>query len=155
MYKREQYETLSNRLKEPRRFIQVLNGPRQVGKTTLIKQVSGELRAPFHFASADEEREADAIWIAQQWETARLKMKAGGHDEMILFIDEIQKVSDWSREVKKQWDKDSWEDVNIKAVLLGSASLLIQEGLTESLAGRFEMIPMPHWSLRACLEVVL
>lgn len=147
MYKRAQYHTISTRLKEPCRFIQVLNGPRQVGKTTLIKQVSKELKTPFHFASADEEREADAIWIAQQWETARLKMKAGGHTEMILFIDEIQKVEDWSREVKKQWDKDSWEDVNIKAVLLGSASLLIQEGLPESLAGRFELIPMPHWSL--------
>ncbi|MCB9036933.1 MAG: ATP-binding protein [Lewinellaceae bacterium] len=147
MYKRAQYHILSNRLKESRRFLQVLNGPRQVGKTTLIKQVSTTLKAPYHFASADETREADAVWIAQQWETARLKMKAGGHNEMILFIDEVQKVPDWSREVKKQWDKDTWDEVNLKTVLLGSASLLIQEGLTESLAGRFELIPMPHWSL--------
>ena len=146
MYKRPQYKQLLSRLSEPRRFIQVLNGPRQVGKTTLVHQLMGSMKQAHHFASADETGSADAVWIAQQWEAARLKMKADNSKEIVLFIDEIQKVADWSREVKKQWDKDSREGIHIKAVLLGSANLLIQQGLTESLMGRFELMWMPHWS---------
>jgi len=54
MYKRPTYQVLLKRLEEPRRFMQVLAGPRQAGKTTLIEQVLGDLQCPSHYASADE-----------------------------------------------------------------------------------------------------
>ena len=82
----------------------------------------------------------------QVWETARLKMKASGAKEYLLVIDEIQKIDNWSEVAKQQWDKDTREKVNIKVVLLGSSRLLIQKGLTESLAGRFEKFHLGHWS---------
>ena len=134
-----------NRLKEKRRFLQVLAGPRQVGKTTLARQVMQATKMPAHYASADEPSLRDRTWIEQQWDLARLKAKEG-KTGALLVLDEVQKVSDWSNVVKLLWDADTHAGVPLKVVLLGSAPLLIQSGLTESLAGRFELIPVPHWS---------
>lgn len=146
MFKRPPFSLLKNRISEPRRFIQVLSGPRQIGKTTLVKQLTKELDIPFLFSNADGVSQSDATWLAQQWEAARLKMDSSKSEDFLFIIDEIQQVYNWSAEVKKQWDKDSWDERNLKVILLGSSSLLIQKGLTESLAGRFERIPMSHWS---------
>jgi len=147
MYKRPLYQTLQSRLKEPRRFLQVLAGPRQVGKTTLARQAMEGGRTRSHYASADEPTLQDRAWIEQQWEAGRLLASgtrvAGGS---ILVLDEIQKVTGWSEVVKKLWDSDTRKKMSLKVVLLGSAPLLIQRGLTESLAGRFETIPVTHWS---------
>ena len=139
------HDELLNRLKEKRRFLQVLAGPRQVGKTTLARQVMLATKLPAHYASADEPSLRDRTWIEQQWDLARLKAKEG-KTGALLVLDEVQKVSDWSNVVKLLWDADTHAGVPLKVVLLGSAPLLIQSGLTESLAGRFELIPVPHWS---------
>ena len=139
------HDELLNRLKEKRRFLQVLAGPRQVGKTTLARQVMQATKRPAHYASADEPSLRDRTWIEQQWDLARLKAKES-KPGALLVLDEVQKVSDWSNVVKLLWDADTHAEVPLKVVLLGSAPLLIQSGLTESLAGRFELIPVPHWS---------
>jgi uncharacterized protein len=147
MFTRYAYKKIFSRLTEPRRFIQVLSGPRQVGKTTLIQQVLKGIRTPSHYVSADEVAAAPAVWLQQQWETARIKYRSGPHRKaFILVIDEIQKIYGWSDAVKLLWDQDTLNRLNIKVVLLGSSPLLIQKGLTESLAGRFELLRIPHWS---------
>jgi len=102
-------------------------------------------KIPTHYASADEPTLRDRTWLEQQWDIARLKAKEGKAGAL-LVLDEIQKVPDWSSLVKLLWDKDTHSGVPLKVVLLGSSPLLIQSGLTESLAGRFEVIPAPHWS---------
>ncbi len=147
MFKRYAYKKIFSRLTEPRRFIQTLSGPRQVGKTTLIQQVMKDIGIPGHYVSADAVSAASPVWLQQQWETARIKHKSTRHKKgFILVIDEIQKIPGWSNTVKLLWDQDTGNRINIKVVLLGSAPLLVQKGLTESLAGRFEMFRIPHWS---------
>src|SRR3989338_8943017 len=147
MYSRPIYKTILSRLKETRRFLQVLAGPRQVGKTTLIRQVIEALNIPSHYASADEPTLKSAIWIEQQWEIGRLQTrKVEKKQEALLVLDEVQKVAGWSEIVKRLWDDDTVNRTHLKVVLLGSSPLLIQSGLTESLAGRFEIIPLTHWS---------
>ena len=147
-YKRPQYQELKRNLESTKPFIQVLTGPRQVGKTTLVQQFLKEYAYPFHFASADAVERTDGEWLRQQWEIARLKLHTGKVPELLLAIDEIQKINNWSEFVKAEWDKDRLENTNLKVVLLGSSNLLLQKGLTESLTGRFEIIFMNHWSYR-------
>ena len=142
-YQRPHFQILINRLAEPRRFIQVVAGPRQVGKTTLVQQVCEGIGPPVQYSSADEPTLRGHEWISQQWEIARLKRKSQG---AILVLDEVQKISGWSESVKRLWDEDTRKRIPLKVVLLGSAPLLIQRGLTESLAGRFEVLHLPHWS---------
>lgn len=89
---------------------------------------------------------ANGFWIEQQWNVARQRQKQLESNELIFVIDEIQKISNWSEMIKKLWDEDILNQVSIKLILLGSSRLLLQEGLTESLAGRFETIYMGHWS---------
>lgn len=147
MFQREICRVVAGRLREPRRFIQVLAGPRQVGKTTAVRQVLENLGMPFHYATADEPTLHGRTWIEQQWEIGRLRARGeGGSAGAILVLDEIQKIPRWSDLVKLYWDADSAAGIPLKVVVLGSAPLLIQSGLTESLAGRFECIPAPHWS---------
>jgi uncharacterized protein len=142
-YRRPQAAALAARLAEPRRFMQVVAGPRQVGKTTLVRQVVETARLPFVFASADEPTLRGPGWVAQQWDAARLSVGPRGG---ILVLDEVQKATGWSESVKRLWDEDATAGRQLKVVLLGSAPLLIQRGLSESLAGRFEVLHLPHWS---------
>ncbi|MEQ8484161.1 MAG: ATP-binding protein [Pseudomonadales bacterium] len=123
----------------------VVAGPRQVGKSTLVQQVTEDLDVPVRTASADEPSLRDSDWIAQQWEAARLALKGSGGG--VLVLDEIQKIPQWSETVKRLWDEDTRAKRPLRVVLLGSAPLLIAQGLTESLAGRFEVIHLSHWSL--------
>jgi predicted AAA+ superfamily ATPase len=148
MYERKQLYHLKKRLKEPRKFIQVLLGPRQVGKTTLAQQLSEQLSIPFILVSTDTVPPSNSIWIDQQWENARIKLSTLKSKEILLIIDEIQKIQNWSEVIKKNWDLDSRNKTPIKVLLLGSSTLTIQKGLTESLAGRFEIIQLPHWTLK-------
>jgi len=153
MFKRLVYAELSTRLSEPRRFIQVLSGPRQTGKTTVAHQVIADTKFPTHYASADEPTLKDSVWIEQQWNVARTKLKAAkGAKKGLLVLDEVQKVSGWSESVKRLWDEDSRNGLPLHAVVLGSSPLLVQRGLTESLAGRFEIMPVMHWSLAEMQE---
>ena len=133
---------LAARLAEPRRFIQVVTGARQVGKTTLVQQVAEASTVPVRFASADEPTLRGTEWIAEQWEAVRLEATP----DVVLVLDEVQKVVGWSETVKRLWDEDTRTGRSVKVVVLGSAPLLIQQGLTESLAGRFEVVHLPHWS---------
>ena len=149
-YRRPQAAALVARLAEPRRFLQVVAGPRQVGKSTLVGQVTERLGIPVRHASADEPTLRGAEWIAQQWDAARLDARE--RTGALLVLDEVQKIPGWSETVKRLWDEDTRRRVALKVVLLGSAPLLIADGLTESLAGRFEMLRLPHWSFSEMRE---
>jgi len=149
---RPQAAELARRLKEPRRFIQAVTGPRQVGKTTLVQQVVGASGLPTRYASADEPTLRAPPWITQQWEAARLEAQEAGRRGVVLVLDEIQKIPGWSESVKHLWDEDTRLGRPLKVVLLGSAPLLVQQGLSESLAGRFEVLRLPHWSFREMKE---
>ena len=143
---RPQASELARRLKEPRRFIQVVSGARQVGKTTLALQVAERSKLPYHVASADEPTLRGPGWIESQWEEARLLADSAKRKGALLVLDEVHKVPHWAETVKHLWDEDTRKKTLVKTVLLGSAPLLIGRGLTESLAGRFEILHMPHWS---------
>jgi len=147
MFQRHQYQTLASRLEnEPRRFVQVLFGPRQSGKTTLVTQFTQQTHQLTHYAAADAVSISGQTWISQQWSIARLKLKQSTGKVVVLILDEIQKIENWSESVKLEWDSDTRNAINLKVVLLGSSRLLLQQGLTESMAGRFETIYMGHWS---------
>jgi predicted AAA+ superfamily ATPase len=145
-YTRPQAAELLRRLGERRRFVQVVTGARQVGKTTLVTQVVEKARLPHVFASADEPTLRGSDWIDVQWETVRLLLRDTGQGGALLVLDEVQKVPHWSETVKRLWDADTRARRPLKVVLLGSAPLLVQRGLTESLAGRFEIVHLPHWT---------
>lgn len=152
-YTRPMAKLLSQRLEESRRFIQVVTGPRQVGKTTLVWQVLASSDMSFRYASADEPTLRGRQWIEEQWDAARLLQRREGVKEVVLALDEVQKIVGWSETVKRLWDEDMAAGCNLKVILLGSAPLLIQRGLTESLAGRFEILHLPHWTfseMRSC-----
>lgn len=146
MYIRAEYQTIKNRLEEPRKFIQVVMGARQIGKSTVVRQVLKDLDAPFKLYSADNVPATNSAWISDCWSAVRSLKQSNGWDSAILVIDEIQKIANWSETVKKEWDSDTFNDINIKVLLLGCSRVLLEKGLSESLAGRFEEIRMSHWS---------
>ena len=146
MFNRLQYPTLCKRLQEPRRFMQILSGPRQVGKTTLAKQAIASFDGVGHYASADLPSSPDAGWVQQQWDIAR---RVSQNQPCVLVLDEVHKVRRWSEVIKMLWDEDSFlvgAPHPLRVVLLGSSQFLMQQGVSESLAGRFELIRVPHWS---------
>lgn len=152
MYERKQLKIIQSRISERKNLIQVITGPRQVGKTTLAGQLTNKIKIPFHFVSADAIPSSNSIWIQQQWDFVRAKLKSSGSSVYLLVIDEIQKINNWSELVKKEWDKDRRQNINIRVILLGSSTLLIAKGLNESLMGRFELIQLPHWSYSEMAE---
>ncbi len=152
MMERAHLQTVINRLKEPRRHIQVIMGPRQVGKTTMINQLLAQLNRGYISVTADGIGSGNIVWLEQQWEITRVKMDQDEAEEYLLVIDEIQKIDNWSEIVKKLWDTDTRNKRNLKVILLGSSRLLIQSGLSESLAGRFETIYMGHWTYKEMNE---
>ena len=152
MFERSTVKVLRDRMNERRQFIQVLMGPRQVGKTTLINQMLRQLNKDHILETADAVPASDAFWIEQVWESARLKMRQLNDDDFLLVIDEIQKIENWSEVVKRLWDEDTRNSINLKVILLGSSRLLVQQGLTESLAGRFESTYVGHWSFNEMHE---
>lgn len=152
MIVRSQLNILRSRLEEPRRFIQVLAGPRQVGKTTIVSQLVQQLQVPCTSLTADGVDSNNSEWIGEQWNVVRKIMDLQHQTEHILIIDEVQQLNKWSTIVKREWDADTAAKRNIKLVLLGSSRLLIKDGLNESLAGRFELIHIPHWSVAEMRE---
>lgn len=146
MFERSELRLVKKRVDEPRKFIQVISGPRQTGKTTLITSLAGQISFPVLYEAADAVPAGNNLWIDQVWDIARLKLKTEKARQLLLILDEIQKISNWSESVKKNWDSDTVNNINIKTVLLGSSRLLLQKGLTESLAGRFENIILTHWT---------
>lgn len=144
-YTRPHAAELHSRLREPRRFLQIVTGARQVGKTTLVTQVAERCGLSHHYASADEPTLRGPDWIAGQWDIARLLAGGASACGALLVLDEVQKVPNWAEAVKRLWDEDTRSGRRLKVVLTGSAPLLIGRGLTESLAGRFEIVHLPHW----------
>lgn len=146
------------RLRSPRRAVQVVAGPRQVGKTTLVHQAMQALQrqepsqVAVHSVMADAAGAGSGVWLAAQWEVARAlcqqldAQKGVGHEgQVILVIDEIQKIPQWTEWLKRLWDEDTQAQRPLQVVVLGSAPLLMAKGLSESLAGRFEVLRMGHW----------
>ncbi len=149
MFARNLVSQLIERLKEPRKFIQIVIGPRQTGKTTAVLQALEGAKCHNHFVSADDPNIVSFEWLRNEWEQARNLAK---ESEAVLVIDEIQKVGNWSSVVKLLWDEDSRFQTRLKVILTGSSSLLLQKGLSESLMGRFEILYSPHWSYSECKE---
>ena len=149
---RSYFETITRRINEPRKFIQIIEGPRQVGKSTLIKQVLKSISLPWVHFSADNIPATKTAWISDCWSTARNKLHMEHLPELLLVIDEVQKLINWGEAVKKEWDEDTFNDLPIKVVLLGSSRVRLEKGLSESLKGRFETIKMPNWSFREMQE---
>lgn len=147
-YKRSQFAEVFDRMNEPRKFIQVLAGPRQVGKSTLIDQVLAECQIPHYLYNADGVDKNDTDWIRRIWETTRTLMDSRQQTETVLVIDEIHKIKRWSEIVKREWDADTRSKRQMKLFILGSSRLMLRKGLTESLAGRFELIRLGHWTLQ-------
>ncbi len=143
-FKRYNVDILFDRLLESQPFIQIVTGPRQIGKTTALLQIIEKWPGPTLFATADAPAPPGPEWIEQNWQTARIK--AEEQKPTLLVLDEIQKVRGWDESVKYFWDQSKYQDNPIRVILCGSSSLQIQTGLTESLAGRFELVPMTHWS---------
>lgn len=148
LFKRDVTLTLQDRLLEKPRSIQVAIGPRQVGKTTAIKQLLADWGTSHHYAAADLPAPPEPAWIIEEWNRARGLLEKNG--AVVLVLDEVQKVLRWSEVVKKLWDEDRSEGRDLRVVILGSSSLMIQKGLTESLAGRFELIRFHHWQFEEC-----
>lgn len=142
---------LKSRIAERRRFIQVLAGPRQVGKTTILSDVVGKLSINYMNVSTDDMDDSGDRWLTRQWSLAR--NLASIHGESLLVVDEIQQIPNWSRLVKRFWDEDTRLENNVKVVLSGSSRLFLMKGLSESLMGRFELITVPHWSYAEIKEV--
>jgi predicted AAA+ superfamily ATPase len=132
------------RLRDRRRFLQVLAGPRQVGKTTLARQAMLAFGDRATYVTADNPAPGDNRWIEQQWEQARLRCREAG--TWLLVLDEMQKIPRWSEAVKKLWDEDSALGLDLRVMLLGSSPLLVHTGLSDSLAGRFEISRVGHWT---------
>ena len=139
---------LSDALERRPPRLQVLVGPRQVGKTTAAAQVVARLGWPSHTASADAPLPHPPEWIETQWRLAR----AAGRRRVLLVLDEIQKVRGWSEVVKRLWDEETRTGGRVRPLLLGSSALLVQKGLTESLAGRFYLHRCAHWTWPECRE---
>lgn len=145
MFRREMSRIVESRLREPRRFLQIVMGPRQTGKTTAVRQALESLGTPFVAFDAGAARTSPAARIAVEWEQARMLARREGG--AVLFIDEAQKAEGWSDAVKALWDEDSWNGLPLHVVVSGSSSLLIRKGLSDSLKGRFEVIRSTQWSL--------
>src|SRR5580658_7591680 len=143
-YRRKILDILIRRMTEPRRFLQVLAGARQVGKTTLARQIMAAFGENSTYATADGASSEDGVWVEQQWEAARFRCAQAGN--WLLVLDEVHKISNWSETVKRLWDGDSVANLDLRVILLGSSPLLMQQGLSESLAGRFEVLRIGHWS---------
>lgn len=142
-------QTLSNRFKESAPLIQAVIGPRQVGKTTGILQFLKSYNGHHHYISADAILNPGREWLLEQWQTALLK-----GNNTLLAIDEIQKIPNWADTIKQLWDKQKTQTGNILLLLSGSSSLSLEHGMTESLAGRLEVIYVPHWDYHESKELV-
>lgn len=163
-FQRSQVQSICQLLESPPEHIIAIFGPRQVGKTTIVRQALAQIRLPGRYLAVDEPdypppgleydpgqtdvrkpQERNKDWLVRQWHTARLEAERSGQG-FVLVLDEIQKLPDWSSTVKGLWDADRARGCPLRVVLLGSAPLLMQSGLNESLAGRFLPIPVAHWS---------
>lgn len=152
MFERSQVALIASRTEEKNNpLIQVVVGPRQTGKSTMLSQALAKIGAQHSFVSADDAIIPTAEWLQAEWQQARNESLASGR-AFVLAVDEIQKVPHWPTAVKALYDADRRNDVPVKVILSGSSSLLLHKGLEDSLMGRYEIIRSPHWSLHECSE---
>lgn len=149
-FRRPVVSTLVSRMNETRRYIQMLIGPRQTGKSTAIRQALEQVDLPRHIALASIDS-SSRDWLRAQWVQAR-NLVTPDSPSALLVIDEVQLVDQWSAAVKELWDEDAWSGIDLRVMLSGSSSPLLQKGLTEGLTGRFEVIRSTHWSFAECRE---
>lgn len=135
----------------PKPLIQAIVGPRQVGKTTAALHLEKSLGWPSQVASADAPVPHPPEWIESQWRVARARADAP-NSRVLLVLDEIQKVPGWSEVLKRLWDLELRQSGPVRPLILGSSALLVQRGLTESLAGRFFLHRCPHWDWTECRQ---
>ncbi|MCI1667966.1 MAG: ATP-binding protein [Olsenella sp.] len=150
MYQRSIVATLSQRMSEPRRFLQILIGPRQTGKTTAVTQALKQIDIPYLYREVGEHGESPD-WIRAQWYQAR-SLVNDANACALLVIDEIQYVKGWADTVKALWDEDARTGIDLRVVLTGSSATLLKSGMDESLAGRFELIRCTHWTYGECRD---
>ena len=150
MYQRSIVKTIARRMREPRRFMQIVIGPRQTGKTTAVNQALESVGIPNLYREVGEHGES-ADWVRAQWYQAR-SLIVGGNKSALLVIDEIQYVKNWADAVKALWDEDARAGIDLRVVLTGSSATLLRSGMSESLAGRFELIRCTHWTYAECRE---
>lgn len=150
IYKRQLYETLHAALSRPTPVIHVIIGPRQVGKTTIARQIQETINTPCVYASADSPVPLDSAWIETQWRRSVAEAAASG-TPVLLILDELQKVRGWSETLKSLWDNRT-SGPDIRVLILGSSALMMQEGLTESLAGRFFLHRCSYWGYQECQD---
>ena len=143
-FTRNQVEVLLRRLRAEESLLQVVLGPRQVGKTTALLQLGEAWDGPTVYGSADAPAPPGPEWVEQMWQTAAAKATPG--EQVLLVLDEVQKVQGWAESVKALWDRQRYAPNPLRVVVCGSSSLQLQSGIAESLAGRFERVFMPHWS---------
>jgi len=148
-FRRVIVKELADSLERKPSLLQVIVGPRQVGKTTAAEQLADKLRWPTVFAAADAPLPPGPEWLETQWRLARLQ-KPGPAGKVLLVLDEVQKVTGWSETVKRLWDEERRTKGPVRAVLLGSSALLVHKGASESLAGRFFLHRCQHWSWDEC-----
>ena len=148
MYERQLLLSLRNELTKPTSVIHALIGPRQVGKTTIARQIQESINFPAIYATADSPVPLDSAWIETQWRRAITESNST-HSPILLILDELQKVRGWSETLKILWDT-RLSGPEIRVLILDSSALLMQEGLTESLAGRFYLHRCSHWSYSEC-----
>lgn len=151
MYERDQVSTIAKRMSESQNpLMQVVVGPRQTGKSTMLTQALARQSQPAHFVSADDPISPSSDWLQVEWQQARNMVRSQG--VAVFIIDEIQKVPHWPEAVKSLWDADRRSGMKLKVFLSGSSSLLLHRGLEDSLMGRFELIRSPHWCYRECRD---
>lgn len=149
-YERPLLSTLRTLLSRPTPVIHALIGPRQVGKTTIARQIQETIGFTSIYATADSPVPLDSAWIETHWRRAVAEGTSSGKP-VLLILDELQKVRGWSETLKIYWDNRS-TGPDIRVLILGSSALLMQEGLSESLAGRFFLHRCSHWSFAECHE---
>jgi predicted AAA+ superfamily ATPase len=153
VFERPLVARLLERLAGHRRFVQVLAGPRQVGKTTAVLQARARLEAtgvPVHYATGDEPLLPAAVWIDEQWQVAR--SVTSPTEPAVLVLDEVHRIPGWAERVKANWDRDTRETRDLHVVLLGSSPLQVRQRVEEALTGRFETLPATHWSYPECRD---
>jgi uncharacterized protein len=150
-FERSLVPLLVGELEKKQSVFQVLIGPRQVGKTTIARQVMDKLPFPFIYASADNPLPPGPEWIETQWRRAEVEADRSG-GAVLLVLDEVQKVRGWSEVLKSRWDATIQTARDIRLLVLGSSALLIQAGLSESLAGRFFLHRCSHWTFQECVD---
>lgn len=130
--------------------IQLLTGPRQIGKTTLLLDLERRLKSSASYTACDGPEAAVPGFWERLWSRATEEARAGS--PVVVLLDEVQHLDDWAAKLKAEWDRIRRGKLPVHVVATGSSALRIGTGSRESLAGRFERTTLTHWSARSVAE---